>query len=97
MKNCFRMKRIALKHEPQRKNTCAGRMIRRKKASRERAWGVSPGAAMRASFGAERNAEKVSAHIAIATQKKTVEKNRHPSSSSFSKYLVRKGIRVIEK
>ena len=71
MKNCLRMKRIALKHEPQRKNICAGRMIRRKKARRERASGVSPGAAMRASFGRKKECKKVSAQIETATQKKT--------------------------
>ncbi len=58
MKNCLRMKRIALKHEPQRKNICAGRMIRRKKARRERASVLSPGAARRASFGRKEERRK---------------------------------------
>lgn len=60
-------------------------------------FGAEPGAARRASLGAEMNATKVSAQIETATQKKTLEKNLQPSSSSSSKYLVRKGIRVIEK
>ena len=81
---------------PQRKKTCAGRMIRMKKASRAVCAGSKPGAVSRASSSAHSMPAPVTSSEARSIQQKTQEKKRQASVSSSAKRRDSRGSMVMD-